>query len=168
MGFTPRGRRPKRARYTEVHNHQLQQLSAIGLEHSALAAALSRLETAIYPEVAAACGAGIAQADIADAIGFSQQTISKIVRDGVPAQAPEPDAPAELPAASSSNRILGEARAGLGLTLSEVGAKVGVSKQTVQNWENGLNYPSLRFLPALTEMLLISPHQILAKGNGFQ
>jgi len=54
----------------------------------------------------------------------------------------------------------------LGLTQAEVGERLGVSPQSVSNWERGETLPDVSLLPDLACMLRCSIDSILYGGNG--
>ena len=54
----------------------------------------------------------------------------------------------------------------LGLTQAEVGERLGVSSQSVSNWERGAAIPDVSLLPDLACMLRCSVDAILSGGNG--
>ena len=41
-----------------------------------------------------------------------------------------------------------------GMTQEEVGAKLGVSPQSVSKWENGLTCPDIELLPEIADVIL--------------
>ena len=54
----------------------------------------------------------------------------------------------------------------LGLTQAEVGVRMGVSSQSVSNWERGETLPDIGLLPDLACMLRCSVDAILSGGAG--
>lgn len=54
----------------------------------------------------------------------------------------------------------------LGLTQAEVGQRMGVSAQSVSNWERGETLPDISLLPDLACMLRCSVDAILSGGEG--
>lgn len=54
----------------------------------------------------------------------------------------------------------------LGLTQNEMGERLGVSPQSVSNWERGESLPDVSLLPDLACMLRCSVDAILSGGAG--
>lgn len=52
-----------------------------------------------------------------------------------------------------------------GLTQEEVGAKLGVSPQSVSKWENGLTYPDIDLLPEIADLYDVSLDYLLGKDE---
>lgn len=51
------------------------------------------------------------------------------------------------------------------LTQDELGALIGVSENTIGNWERGVHAPKPRQLRALSEVFVVSPADLLAGGE---
>ena len=52
------------------------------------------------------------------------------------------------------NKIVAQ-RTGLNLSIEQVAMHVGVSRQTIHNWEKGKTVPEVKFLNKLSEILQI-------------
>jgi transcriptional regulator with XRE-family HTH domain len=52
------------------------------------------------------------------------------------------------------------------LNQQELAAKVGVSNNTISNWEKGIKAPTLKHMRALAEALGIGPEQIILPPRG--
>lgn len=50
-------------------------------------------------------------------------------------------------------RVIALARQARGLTLRQLGERLGVSAQAVHKWERGLNYPDITLIPLIAHVL---------------
>jgi len=64
----------------------------------------------------------------------------------------------------SIGEVLKQARAAIGLSQEEVAEKVGVSRQTISNWENGRSYPDISYVMALSDVYDLTLDSLL-KGD---
>lgn len=53
-------------------------------------------------------------------------------------------------------RVIALARKARGLTLRQLGERLGVSAQAVHKWERGINYPDITLIPLVAHVLEIS------------
>ncbi|MBR4888517.1 MAG: helix-turn-helix transcriptional regulator, partial [Clostridia bacterium] len=63
-------------------------------------------------------------------------------------------------------KFIQSCRKEVGLTQAEVGERLGVSAQSVSNWERGETLPDVSVLPDLACMLRCSVDAILSGGSG--
>lgn len=63
-------------------------------------------------------------------------------------------------------RFIQSCRKELGLTQAEMGERLGISAQSVSNWERGETLPDISLLPDLACMLRCSVDAILSGGTG--
>ena len=61
---------------------------------------------------------------------------------------------------SFNGSILQDARLDLGLTQEALGAKIGVGKSSICEWEAGKRLPPTKFLPLLADALRITIDQL--------
>ncbi len=52
-------------------------------------------------------------------------------------------------------RVIALARQARGLTLRQLGERLGVSAQAVHKWERGVNYPDITLIPMIARALEI-------------
>ena len=64
----------------------------------------------------------------------------------------------------SIGEVLKQARAAIGLSQEEIAEKVGVSRQTISNWENGRSYPDISCVMALSNVYDVTLDSLL-KGD---
>jgi len=64
----------------------------------------------------------------------------------------------------SIGEVLKQARASINLSQEEIADKVGVSRQTISNWENGRSYPDISNIMALSDVYGITLDSLL-KGD---
>jgi transcriptional regulator with XRE-family HTH domain len=71
-----------------------------------------------------------------------------------------------LPMPTERGRKIGmrirSARVGAGLTLDDLGEKLGIKGQTIWRWENGRNTPPADAIPVIAEVCGVPPHDLLA------
>ena len=60
------------------------------------------------------------------------------------------------------SKFLKEERENSNLTQEEVATKIGVSKSLIYKWESGKSYPSMEYLPKLSETYGVSINEIIA------
>ena len=53
-------------------------------------------------------------------------------------------------------RVIALARRARGMTLRQLGERLGVSAQAVHKWERGVNYPDITLLPMIARVLEVS------------
>lgn len=53
-------------------------------------------------------------------------------------------------------RVIALARRARGMTLRQLGERLGVSAQAVHKWERGVNYPDITQLPMIARVLEVS------------
>jgi transcriptional regulator with XRE-family HTH domain len=53
-------------------------------------------------------------------------------------------------------RVIALARRARGMTLRQLGERIGVSAQAVHKWERGVNYPDITLLPMIARVLEVS------------
>jgi len=64
----------------------------------------------------------------------------------------------------SIGEVLKQARAEINLSQEEIAEKVGVSRQTISNWENGRSYPDISYVMALSDACGVTLDSLL-KGD---
>ncbi len=62
-------------------------------------------------------------------------------------------------------KFIREGRLGIGLTQEDMGDKLGVTAQSVSNWERGESLPDISLLPDLAQMLGCTADDILSGGR---
>ena len=60
---------------------------------------------------------------------------------------------------------LSNLRRGSGLTMEQLAKKLGVSKQTVSNWENGNIMPSVDAVEKMADFFSVSVDYLLGRGD---
>jgi len=60
--------------------------------------------------------------------------------------------------------VLKQTRAAINLSQEEIADKVGVSRQTISNWENGRSYPDISYVMALSDVYGVTLDSLL-KGD---
>ena len=58
-------------------------------------------------------------------------------------------------AATSMGEMIAASRREKGLTLKQMGERLGVSAQAVHKWERGVNYPDITLIPMIARVLEI-------------
>ena len=57
-------------------------------------------------------------------------------------------------------RVIASCRKSLGMTQDELAARLCISAQAVSKWENGVGYPDISLIPAISGILKISPDEL--------
>jgi len=64
----------------------------------------------------------------------------------------------------SIGEVLKQARAAIGLSQEEIAERIGVSRQTISNWENGRSYPDISYVMAMSNIYNVTLDSLL-KGD---